>query len=195
MNPYEAAAFVSGLAGVYLTVKENIWCWPIGVVNVGLLAFVFWESKLYADAGLQLVYVALCLYGWWAWLHGGRGGGVLRVSRPPRRVLLACAFGGAAFAAALGFALRKTDAALPFWDAGTTSFSLVAQWMQARKWLENWVVWIAVDVVYVGMYVVKRIYLTAFLYGVFVALAALGWWKWTESARLSAESREGGGRA
>jgi nicotinamide mononucleotide transporter len=132
--------------------------------------------------GLQVVYVALCLYGWYAWLHGGADHGALLVSRTPGRAALALAAAGAAFAAGLGlFLLSHTDAALPFWDASTASFSLVAQWMQTRKWIENWLVWIAVDVVYVGMYVVKGLFLMAGLYGVFLALAVAGFLAWRRS--------------
>jgi nicotinamide mononucleotide transporter len=149
---------------------------------VGLYIVVFGQAKLYADMGLQVVYVALCLYGWYEWLHGGQDYGVLRVSRTPRRALYILGAAGVAFAFVLGQALyQKTDAALPFWDSSTASFSLVAQWMQTRKWLEAWVVWIAVDVVYVGIYVYKELNPTAALYAVFLGLAVLGLRSWTKS--------------
>jgi nicotinamide mononucleotide transporter len=183
MNPYELAGVLFGVVSVWLTTRENVWCWPTGLVNVGLFIVVFGQAKLYADMGLQLVYVALCLYGWYEWLHGGKDHGVLRVSRTPRRLALALGGAGTAFAILLGTALRQhTDAALPFWDSATTSFSLVAQWMQTRKWLETWVVWIAVDVVYVGMYVYKHLHLTAALYVAFLVLAVLGLRSWRQSA-------------
>jgi nicotinamide mononucleotide transporter len=182
VNPYEAAGVAFGVVAVWLTVRENVWCWPLGIVNVVLSAVVFAQAKLYADMGLQVVYVALCLYGWWAWLHGGAGEGPLVVSRTPGAAGAALAAGGAAFAGALGHFLRsQTDASLPFLDASTASFSLVAQWMQTRKWIESWVVWIVVDAVYVGMYVVKGLFLMAGLYGVFLALAVAGLVAWRRS--------------
>jgi nicotinamide mononucleotide transporter len=182
LNPWELAAALITLLSVWLTTAENIWCWPTGLVSVGLYIVVFGQAKLYADMGLQVMYVALCLYGWYEWLHGGKDHGVLRVSRTPPRATVALAAGGIAFAFVLGEALyRKTDAALPFLDSATTSFSLVAQWMQTRKWLETWVVWIAVDVVYVGMYIYKQLHPTAVLYTVFLALAALGFRSWKKS--------------
>jgi nicotinamide mononucleotide transporter len=182
-NPYEAGGVVFGILSVWLTTRENVWCWPTGLVNVGLFIIVFAQAKLYADMGLQVVYVALCLYGWYEWLHGGPGHGALRVSRTPRAAGLALAGAGTVFAIVLGAALgRHTDAALPFLDSTTTSFSLVAQWMQTRKWLETWVVWIAVDVVYVGMYVYKQLHLTAVLYTIFLALAVMGRRAWIKSA-------------
>jgi nicotinamide mononucleotide transporter len=189
MNPYEVAGVAFGVVAVWLTVKENVWCWPTGLVNVVLSGVVFAQARLYADMGLQAVYVALCLYGWYAWLHGGKDHGVLHVSRTPGAAATALAAGGVAFAGALGFFLRShTDAALPFWDAATASFSLVAQWMQTRKWIENWMVWIAVDAVYVGMYVVKGLFLMAGLYAVFLGLAVAGLLAWRRSAPVRSPS-------
>ena len=182
MNPYEAAGVLFGIVAVYLTVRENVWCWPLGLVNVALFVFVFWRARLYADMGLQVVYVGLCLYGWYEWLHGGPNHGALAVSRTPRWTIGLLALLGTAGAGLLGlFLTRHTDASVPFWDSSTTSFSLAAQFMQTRKWLESWIVWIVVDVVYVGIYVYKSLYLTAGLYTVFLALAVLGFREWKES--------------
>jgi nicotinamide mononucleotide transporter len=178
----EWVAVAFGVLAVLLTVRQNPWCWPLGIVNVSLFALLFWRERLYADAGLQVVYVGLCAYGWRAWRRGGPAASALRVSRTPRGAGLL--LGGAALALALllGATLKRaTDADLPFWDAGTTAFSLAAQWMQARKWLENWLVWIVVDVVYVGVYLAKGLTLTAGLYAAFIALAALGWREWSRA--------------
>jgi nicotinamide mononucleotide transporter len=186
MSFLEILGFATGALGVWLTAKENVWCWPVSLVNVAIYAVVFQGAKLYADMGLQVLYFALCLYGWWAWLKGSREHGRLAVSRAPSRTLGGLFGLGVVFAAGLGFFLRThTDAALPFFDAGTTSFSLVAQFLQTRKWLENWIVWLVVDVVYIGMYVNKGLYLTAVLYTVFLALAAAGWVKWRRSLGVS----------
>jgi nicotinamide mononucleotide transporter len=182
VSPLEVLGVITGVLGVWLTVRENVWCWPIGIVNVTLYALVFRDAKLYADMGLQGVYFVLSVYGWWAWLRGGTDHGRLVVARTPRAVLASCTALGIAFAAGMGLFLRaKTDAALPFWDAGTTSFSLVAQFLQTRKWIENWPLWIAVDSIYVGMYLVKRLFLTAGLYGLFVVLACMGLVAWRRS--------------
>jgi len=178
---------VFGVVGVWLTTREVVWCWPVGLVNVSLSALVFFHFHLYASAALQLVYVALSVYGWYEWLHGGKGDGRLAVSRTPPRWLAGLALGGAVFALALGSFLRyRTDAALPFWDAGTTAFSLVAQWMITRKWLESWLVWIPVDVVYVGMYLSQRLHAFAALYAVFLVLAVLGLLEWRRSMASTA---------
>ncbi len=182
MTLLEILGALTGALGVWLTARENVWCWPVSLANVAIYAAVFREAKLYADMGLQVVYFALCLYGWWAWLNGGVAHGRLVVSRAPRAVLAASLVAGAVFAAAVGIFLRsKTDAALPLWDAGTTGFSLVAQFLQTRKWIENWPIWIAVDTVYIGIYVVKRLYLTAGLYALFLVLAGIGLAAWRRS--------------
>ena len=182
MSANQAVAALFGLLAVWLTVRESVWCWPIGLVNVGLYFLVFDEARLYANMGLQAVYVALCLYGWYAWLHGGPDKGVLHVSRTPRWAMVLLAVLGAAGALALGLILRHhTDASLPFWDSATTSYSLVAQWMQTRKWIENWWIWIAVDTVYVPMFLYQELYPTAALYAVFLALAMMGLVQWKKA--------------
>jgi nicotinamide mononucleotide transporter len=179
VSPLELFAAVVGALSVWLSVRQNIWSWPTAIVNVVLYAIVFFEAKLYADMGLQVVYAVLSIYGWYEWLHGGEGHTELRVTRtgPALGALLT----GIALAGAvlLGTLLqRATDAALPFMDSFLSSSSLVAQWMMTRKKLENWLVWILVDVLYVGMFVFKGLYLTAGLYAVFLALAVKGYLDW-----------------
>lgn len=189
MDPLELAGVLTGLVAVALTVAEKPLCWPLGMVNVALFALVFARARLYADAGLQVVYFGVCAYGWWEWLHGGRGGGRLEVGRVPARVALALAAGAAVGALALGALLaRATDASFPFLDSSLAAASLAAQFLQARKWLENWAVWIAVDVVYVGLYVAKELRATALLYLLFAALAVAGHLSWRRSLARSASS-------
>ncbi len=182
MNGYEVAGFVFGVLAVWLTAKENPWCWPTGIVNVSLYIVVFWQAKLYADMGLQVVYVGVCAYGWWKWLHGGEGGGRLAVSRATRSSLAGLVVAGAAFAALLGFAFhRGTDASFPFLDSTLASYSLVAQWLQSTKRIETWWFWIAVDVGYIGMYLAKGLWLTALLYAIFLVLCLVGLREWRRS--------------
>jgi nicotinamide mononucleotide transporter len=181
-NRWEVIAVVTGIISVYLSTRENIWSWPTALVNVSLYFVVFYEAKLYADMGLQVVYFALSLYGWYEWLYGGANRTELHVSRTSRSLGVRLVLIGAATAAALGTLLaRFTDAALPYVDSITTSTSLVAQWMMTRKLIESWAVWVVVDVVYVGMFVFKRLYLTAGLYTVFLGLAIMGYVQWRRS--------------
>jgi len=185
LSPLEIAGFVLSVAGVWLTARQNIWCWPVGIASVVVYAIVFLEVKLYSDASLQVIYIFLQAYGWYVWLKTGPNPATQRpVGRisPAMRVALAAI--GVAGTGLLGFLMAtRTDAALPWWDAGTTAFSLVAQWLQARKAIECWPLWIAVDIVYVGIYLAKDLQLTAVLYVIFIALAAYGWQQWRSDSR------------
>ena len=181
-NRWEILAVIFGIISVYLSTREHIWSWPTALVNVTLYFIVFLEAKLYADMGLQVVYFALSLYGWYEWLYGGENRTELHVSRVTRSLGVRLLLIGLASAALLGTILaRFTDASLPYLDSATTSTSLVAQWMMTRKILENWAVWVVVDVVYVGMFIFKKLYLTAGLYAVFLVLAVMGFIQWKRS--------------
>jgi nicotinamide mononucleotide transporter len=182
MNPIEIIAAVFGVVSVFLSVKQNIWSWPTAIINVGLYIIVFFESKLYADTGLQVVYVVLNAYGWYHWLYGGKNRTELPVSKTSARLGTLLGMLILAGTAVIGtFLSRQTDAALPYIDAFTTSTSLVAQWMMTRKLLENWIIWVAVDVIYIGMYIYKSLYVTAVLYLIFLILSALGFVQWKRS--------------
>lgn len=182
MTFLEFVAVVVTVAAVYLTARQIIWCWPLAMVSVTLYAVVFYRARLYADMGLQAIYFALAAYGWWAWLHGGEDHGELRVSLSSWPMRVALLLLGTVSGVLLGFALHRwTDASLPFMDSSLTSFSIIAQWMQTRKLLEAWLLWLSVDVFYVGMFLYKSLFLTAGLYGVFLYLAVLGFVAWRRS--------------
>lgn len=182
MQTIELIAVAITLVAVYLTARQVIWCWPLGMVSVAIYAVVFYQARLYADTGLQGLYMVLSAYGWWAWLNGDKGDGALEVSRASRRMMWGLAAVGAIAGVGLGATLsRTTDAALPFMDSTLTCFSIVAQWMQTRKHLQAWLVWFAVDVCYVGMFVYKGLYATGALYAVFLYLAAMGYAQWRRS--------------
>ncbi len=186
MSPLELFAALLGAISVWLSVRQNIWSWPTAIVNVVLYALVFYDAKLYADMGLQVIYAVLSIYGWYEWLYGGAGRTVLHVSRTGPRLGALLALIAAIGSGVLGvFLHHATDAALPFMDSFLSSTSLVAQWMMTKKLLENWLVWIAVDVLYVGMFIFKGLYLTAGLYAVFLALAVKGYVDWRGSTALA----------
>lgn len=182
MSLLESVAVAFGIVSVWLSVKENIWSWPTAIVNVLLYFVIFRRQRLYADMSLQLFYAAISVYGWYHWLFGGASHSRLKVSRTPRRqrwillVLTVC------FALVLGTLLRRyTNAALPYVDSTLTSGSLAAQWMMSRKYVENWAVWVALDVAYVALFINRGLLLTTFLYAVFLVLAARGHVEWSRS--------------
>lgn len=182
MHSLEYVAAVFGIASVYLGAKQNIWSWPTTIVNVALYAFVFHSSRLYAATGLQVMFIIISIYGWYQWLYGGRNRTELKVSRTPPKLAVVLALIGGSFALLLGTLLyRTTNAALPFLDSALSSASLVAQWMLTKKLLENWLVWIAVDVVYVGMFLFSSLTITAGLYFVFLVLCVMGYRQWKAS--------------
>lgn len=185
MSPVEVTAVLFGIACVYLTVRQNIWCWPTGLVMAALYIYIFGVAKLYSDAGLQVVYIFLQIYGWYQWLHGGRDGGELEVTPIRRNQALFWAAVAVLSTMTLGFLMDNyTDADLAYWDATTTCLSLVAQYLMAKKILECWIIWVTVDVFSVGIYSAKGLYLTAGLYGLFLGLATAGFFVWRQSMRV-----------
>lgn len=183
MNHLELAATVMGVVSVVLTIRQNIWCWPTGLVMVTLYIFIFKDAKLYSDMGLHVVYIFMQLYGWYFWLKGkDQQPADIKVLTPQGRMAWAAA--SAVGIVGLGYGMGHfTDAALPYWDAATTVLSLVAQWLLGRKILDNWAIWIVVDVMAVGVYINRDLHLTAGLYGVFLLLAASGLWTWIKEWR------------
>ncbi|MFI8256496.1 nicotinamide riboside transporter PnuC [Streptomyces filamentosus] len=178
----EVLGFGSGALCVWLVARQHLANWPVGIANNLFFVLLFTHAGLYADAGLQIVFIALAAYGWWTWTHGGGPGSavalpVRRTTRTEWTWLLAA---GAVGTLALTLLLdRATDSTVPFWDALTTGLSLMATYGQCRKRLESWWLWIAADVVYVPLYAHKGLYLTSLLYVGFMALCAAGLRGWS----------------
>jgi len=129
--------------------------------------------------GLQGYYFITSIYGWWMWLYGGQSHEGVAVSKTPVKLYLIFGFIFVAVTLSWGFLLGKfTDASLTYIDSALTIASLIAQWMMARKYLENWMIWIVADAIYVAMYFYKNLHLTAILYAVFLALAVMGYFQW-----------------
>ncbi|MGQ0538379.1 MAG: nicotinamide riboside transporter PnuC [Gemmatimonadaceae bacterium] len=184
MSLLEFVAALFGAVAVYLSTRQNIWSWPTAIVNVGLYTAVFFRARFYAGMGLQVVYLVLSIYGWYHWLRGGERHSILRVSRATARHLLVLAILVSGGSLALGGILAaRTDAVLPYLDSTLTVSSLAAQWLMTRKVVENWLVWIGVDLVYVPMFLSRRLYPTAALYAVFLVLAVMGFLSWSRSYR------------
>lgn len=185
MSIWEIIGTLLGVIGVWLMIRQDIWGWPIGLVQVAVYAWVFYDAKLYSDTILQVFFFAIQAYGWWHWGRGGSSGGL---ALPVVRLGVAAIVGWVALGAGLTFGWgwfmhRTTDAALPWWDAFILVFSLIAQWLQARKNLECWAGWLLVNTVAIGVYWVKDLRLTSGLYLVFWAMSLWGWREWRNSMR------------
>ncbi|WP_050477156.1 nicotinamide riboside transporter PnuC [Herbaspirillum rhizosphaerae] len=178
-TPLELISFLLAIITVALNIRQNHWAWLFSILSSALYGVVFVNSRLYGDAGLQCVFVAVSVWGWYQWLRGGTAHQPLQVSRLSARGVL-----WSVLAWLLGFAVlsvflhRFTDTDVPHMDGFLTAGSLVGQFLLSRKKIENWLVWIAVDVLYVGLYLYKHLTLTAVLYGLFVLLAIAGWRAW-----------------
>jgi nicotinamide mononucleotide transporter len=180
----ELLGFATGILCVVLVVRQHIANWPISILNVLLLMVVFWARGLYADAGLQILYVGLGAYGWWQWTFGDAQRSRLRIRGTTGAEWTGLAVTGVIATGALWFFLdRFTDSAVPLPDAITTALSLLATYGQARKLVESWWLWIAADIVYIPLYGYKSLWLTAILYAVFLVLCVLGLRAWRSDMR------------
>ena len=187
-RPFELVGMVSGLVCVWLLIRQNIWTWPIGLLYAVVSVLVFYRTRLYADVLLHLFYVGMNGYGWYYWLSGGEerrqsdGSHSLPIAFTPAVTWIPITLLTAGGVVALGWAFSTyTDADLAYWDGATTAMSFTAMWMTARKYIENWLLWLAVDVLATGIYVYKGIGPYAVLYGVYIAMAIWGWRSWWHS--------------
>ncbi|KFC76528.1 nicotinamide riboside transporter PnuC [Massilia sp. LC238] len=185
-TPLELISFLLAVTTVLLNIRQKHWAWLFSIASSSTYAVVFFEARLYGDMGLQFVFIGASVWGWYQWLHGA-GDQQLVVTR-----LKSAGWGWSIAAWAIGFVLlsqfldRLTDTDVPHADGFLTAGSLVGQLLLGRKKVENWLVWIVVDVLYVGLYIYKDLHLTAILYGVFVVLAWTGWRAWSNIARRDA---------
>ena len=181
-NWLEIAGFVTTVLGIWLTTRRLLICWPVVLVADVIYLVVFYRARLFSDALLQIFFVAFTLYGWWHWWRGVRAEGEVRVVPLGVGGWLAGLAAGAAGAVLLGWLMVRVGAALPHLDAALTSYSLVASWWQARKHTANWWLWIVVNVVYIGEYIYKDLWVTAVLYLLLMGLAVLGLRDWRRAA-------------
>ena len=191
-NMIEMLGFVSGGWTVWLTVKENVWNWPIGIANSAFFLVLFLRSGLYADSGLQVFYIVLGLLGWYWWLYGGKDRTQLNVQHASAKTLIALA--AIIMIATWPFAiyLRSIQDAAPFLDALTTVLSLVAQYLLTKKYIENWYIWMFVDVIYIGLYIYKQLNLTAVLYFIFLCMCVRGFIEWRQTLHSSTTPEHNG---
>jgi nicotinamide mononucleotide transporter len=179
MGGIEIVAAVLGVINVLLVVRRSTWNYPFGIVMVALYFFVFWDSKLYSDALLQIFFLVIQLYGWWAWVHARHVDHGVAVRWMPANQRLRWLAGTAVAVALWGSGMaRFTDAAAPFVDATTAGLSITAQCLQSLRRVESWALWIAVDVIAIGLFAWRELYVTSALYALFLVLAVIGLLEW-----------------
>ena len=191
----EIVAFVLALAMVGFNIRELHWGWPLAIVSSLMYFALFWRSRLYGDASLQIFFALIALWGWWQWLRGGRNGNDdssedsagLHVVRLSRSGILWTVAVSVVLWPITGYFLKTyTDTDVPWWDAFPTALSVVGQYLLGRKHIENWLMWIVVNVASVALFAYKGLWLTVILYTLFIALSVAGWRAWQR--RLPAAS-------
>ena len=180
----EIVAFALAITMVIFNIRVNPLGWPLAIVSSILYFALFWNSRLYGEAGLQILFVVVAGWGWWQWVRGTTAdGGALRVrTLNPQGRLIAMAAVAVGWPAIGWFLHRTTDTDVPWWDAFPTAASIVGQWLLGRKYVENWPTWVIVNVVSVALFAYKGLWLTVGLYAVFVAMSFAGWRAWRRLA-------------
>ena len=181
----EIAAFALAIAMVVANIRVAPVAWPLAIASSLLYFLLFWQSRLYGEASLQILFVAVSFWGWWQWLRGTDAAGrALRVrALSARGLAIAVAALALAWPTLALFLDRFSDSDVPWLDALPTAGSVLGQWLLARKFVENWPVWLAVNVASVVLFSIKGLWLTVLLYAVFVVMSAFGWRAWRRLAR------------
>ncbi|MFK4761846.1 nicotinamide riboside transporter PnuC [Microbacterium sp. ZW T5_45] len=174
----QVLGFVTGAICVWLAGRRNVWSYPIGIANNVVMFVVFVGAGIYASSVLQIVYLVMGVHGWWRWTRGAEQSRTY-IAHTPRRAWPWLALAGIAGTALLVWMLASfTDSQVVLADAATTAVSLVAQYMLNRKWIENWFVWIGVDIVFVGLSIAAGLWVIAALYALFIGLCVVGLRSW-----------------
>jgi nicotinamide mononucleotide transporter len=187
----ELIGAVLGIAMVVCNIRQIHWAWPLAFASSLLYFLVFWGSKLYGDGALQIFFAAMAVWGWTQWLRGVRPDGmVLQVQSLSKANTIKLIAGCAIIWGAVGlFLLKFTPTDVPWWDAFPTALSVVATVLLGRKYIENWLLWIAVNIVGMGLFAYKGLWLTVGLYGVFAVMAVMGWLAWRSHMRAQPAAR------
>lgn len=183
-NWIEIFGVISGLLFLYFEIKESFLMWPLGLISSSLYIIIFLNSKFYADMSLQFYYVAISIYGWYYWTRGGKTNkkeDVPITKLNLKQILIYLIASIVLFAIYSEILIRYTDSPIPYWDSFTTSLSIVATFMLSRKIIEQWLIWIIVDAVSLGLYINKQLYPTAILFAFYTILALFGYLQWRKS--------------
>lgn len=184
MSLLEIIAVSLGIANIALIIRRSVWNFPVAIVMVSLYFFIFRDAKLYSDAGLQIFFAAVNLYGWWSWTRNKAESGEIVVRRISALGYALWIIGSVAAIWGWGAVMHaETDASYPYWDASVAMLSISGQILMARRYVENWHFWIVVNLISIPLYATKELYLTAGLYSVFLVLAVAGLVAWRKAQR------------
>ena len=186
-NYIELLGTILGLLYIFFSIKQHIFTWPTGLLTSALYVYVFFQSKLYADMGLQMYYVLISVYGWYFWLKGGSNNGKQEapVVRAPKKLYAILALASVVIYVAIYLILSNfTDSPVPHMDSLTTSLSIIATWMLARKMIEHWLIWIFVDAFSIGLYIYKDLWSTTVLFAVYTVMAYIGYRQWIKTCTV-----------
>ncbi len=190
MQTIEIIGAVIGLLYLYLEYKANRWLWPVGVLMPIVYIWIFFQSKFYADMGVNVYYFFASIYGWIRWNRYASKEEELPITRTPRRLILPLTLIGTVLFAVISFVLiRYTDSPVPFGDSFTTAVSIVAMWMLAHKHVEQWGLWFVVNIVSCGLYVWKGLYPTAILFAIYSVISVFGYFKWLRMMRAQSAAK------
>ncbi len=184
LNYIEVTGAAFGIICVLLTAKENIWCWPTGIISVLLYGIFYYQQTFYASMYLQGIFLLFCLHGWYHWLYGGENKTNLKISKASKKhIWIIIGITLAMFIPMGIFFDKKSDDELPYLDSLLTALSISAQWMMNNKLAENWIVWIVIDIIYTIMHFQRHNYPSFFMYGIFVVFASIGYCLWVKSLK------------
>ncbi len=186
-NYIELLGLFFGLLYILLSIKQNIWCWPVGFITSALYVYVFFVTKFYADMGLQVYYLMVSVYGWYHWMFGAKSKKQddLKISKTNIKLAIYLFLATSILFIIISYILvNYTDSEIPYWDAFTTAASFVATWMLARKIIEHWIIWVVVNSVSLGLYIYKGLYPTVILFAVYTVLAILGYIEWKKKLNV-----------
>lgn len=179
MSLLEIIAVLLGIMNIVLIIRRSVWNFPVAIVMVALYFVIFRDAKLYSDAGLQIFFAVVNMYGWWSWTRNKADSGTVVVRRIPKTGYALWILGSVAAIWGWGAVMHaETDASYPYWDASVAMLSVAGQILMARRFVENWHFWIVVNLISIPLYAMKELYLTAGLYSVFLVLAIAGLIEW-----------------
>lgn len=186
MNYLELTGTITGIIYLYLEYKASIWLWIAGIIMPAIYLLIYYQAGLYADFGINVYYLIASFYGLYCWQKNKCDSTVapdapVHLQHTPSRLYLPLLIVfSVLFAGIAGILIGCTDSTVPWPDSFTTALSIVAMWMLARKYAEQWLVWILVDAVSCGLYIYKELFFTAVLYAAYTIIAVFGYRKWIQ---------------